>query len=206
MSQNSIHKSTSGVSDETTTIQQNTPIIYSNEKTQSNSIAELARCLANAQNKMGKATKASDNPFFKSKYADLTSCLDAVLPALNEEGIALVQGSEYDPGTKTFFVTTTLLHLSGEWIKSKVYVPLNKLDAHGVGAAFTYGRRFMVAAMCSLGQEDDDGNSISKLEKKQAGVPRMAHNASPKIQRPATTKNPQPAVSAKKPVAAKVRV
>ena len=46
----------------------NTPIIYSNEKSQSDSIAELARCLANAQNKMGKATKASDNPFFKSNY------------------------------------------------------------------------------------------------------------------------------------------
>ena len=174
---------------------QSTPIIYSNEQMMSNTIGELAKSLCNAQNNMGKALKTSSNPFFKSKYADLTVCIDAVLPSLNEEGIALVQGSEYDPDTKTFFVTTTLLHASGEWIKSKIYVPVDKLNAQGIGSAQTYGRRYLLASMCGLGQEDDDGNSISKLEKGKAGVPQMANGASPKKPQPATAKKPQPATS-----------
>ena len=153
-------------------MENNTPYIYSNEKNQSDTIGELAKSLCNAQSNMGKAMKSSDNPFFKSKYADISACLEASLPALNKEGISIVQGSDYDPTTKTFFVECTLLHTSGEWIKSKLFVPITKMDAQGVGAAQTYGRRYLLSAMVGLAQEDDDGNSISlnRLEKgKKAG-------------------------------------
>jgi len=172
----------------------------------SEKVGKISTALGKAQKKMGKAVKSSANPFFKSKYADLTACIDAVLPALNSEGIALFQGSEYDVEHRVFFVTTMLIHSSGEFLKNKMFVPITKNDAQGVGAAQTYGRRFSLASVCGLGQEDDDGNSISiqKLgEKKTAGVPTMAQNGASPTQNAATQKRPQPT---SKPVAAKVQV
>ena len=157
----------------------------------STSIDKLAKSLAIAQSQMGKAAKSSTNPFFKSKYADLTACLDSVLPHLNANEISLVQGNDFDPEHKLFFVTTMLIHSSGQWLKSKIYIPVTKLDAQGIGSASTYGRRYLVAAMCGLGQEDDDGNSIS-LGVKQGGaqMPKMATSpkvtAKPQKPRPAT--------------------
>ena len=174
-------------------MENNTPTIYSNEN-QSATIGKIAAAMCKAQSDMGSALKSSDNPFFKSKYADVSECLKAALPALNDNGIALIQGSDWDSANKAFFVTTTLLHTSGEWIASKLYVPITKHDAQGVGAAMTYGRRFLLSGMCALAQADDDGNSISlqKLEKGKAGVPRMAQlGASPNTKQ-TTTIRPQP--------------
>ena len=169
--------------------------------TESPTIGKIAQALCKAQLKMGKAQKSADNPYFKSKYADLSACIDTVLPVLNAEGIALIQGSDYNLENKAFFVTTTLIHTSGEWLKSKLFVPITKHDAQGVGAAQTYGRRYLLASMCALGQEDDDGNSISlnKLGKgKKAGVPKMATTASPS-NLTATAAIPQPRPNGVKP-------
>jgi hypothetical protein len=164
--------------------------------TQSKEIDKLAKDLAKAQSEMGKVIKGSTNPFHKNKYGDLTACLDASLPHLNKNNISLVQGT--DMVDDKFFVTSTLLHSSGQWILSKIYIPLTKLDAQGVGSATTYGRRYLLSAVCGLGQEDDDGNSISKLGAKAglAHTPAMAKspkNVSPKITTTATTRKPVPA-------------
>ena len=173
--------------------------------TESTTIGKIAQALCKAQLNMGKAQKSADNPYFKSKYADLSACIDTVLPVLNAEGIALIQGSDYDLESKAFFVTTTLMHTSGEWLKSKLFVPITKHDAQGVGAAQTYGRRYLLASMCALGQEDDDGNSISlnKLGKgKKAGVPKMATTAASPSNTTATAAIPQPKPNGVKPIGA----
>ena len=44
---------------------------------QSAEIDKLAGALAKAQGKITGALKDSNNPFFKSKYADLAACWDA---------------------------------------------------------------------------------------------------------------------------------
>ena len=58
--------------------------------------------------------------------------------------------------------STTLMHSSGQWLRSKIKLPLSKVDAQGVGAAVTYGRRYGLSAMVGIAQYDDDANSIRK--------------------------------------------
>jgi hypothetical protein len=125
----------------------------------SDSIKELAVALHKAQGKFKSALKDSSNPHFRSKYADLTSVIDAVKPALNSEGIVFLQGlSSSENGV---VVETMLLHVSGEWISEKLEIPASKHDAQGYGSACTYGRRYGLQAMCGVPAEDDDGNAAS---------------------------------------------
>ena len=128
-------------------------------QTMSHSVSELAKSLSKAQSEMTMVEAKSTNPFFNSKYASLASVLETALPALNKHGIATIQGSRYCTNTNGFYVTTTLMHSSGEWIKSEIRMPIGKKDAHGVGSAITYGRRYLLCAMAGIAQADDDGNS-----------------------------------------------
>ena len=122
-------------------------------------INELAEALAKAQGEMDGAAKKSTNPFFKSGYADLHEVISSTFPHLCKYGLSVTQGNEIIPGAVC--VTTTLLHKSGQWIRSGIKVPMSKVDAQGVGSATTYGRRYGLAAMVGVAQKDDDGNSIS---------------------------------------------
>ena len=59
-----------------------------------------------------------------------------------------------------YFVTTRLMHESGEWVQTRVRCPLGgKKDIQAVGSAITYGRRYGLSAMAGIAQHDDDGNS-----------------------------------------------
>ena len=128
----------------------------------SNEIDKLAGALAKAQGEMGSVKKGSINPFYKSKYADINDCLEAALPALSKHGLAITQGNEFHP-IEGYYITTMLIHDSGQWLKSKVRIPLGgKKDAQAIGGACTYGRRYGLAAMVGLAQVDDDGNSNVK--------------------------------------------
>ena len=134
----------------------------------SDSIKELALALHKAQVKIKFAKKETSNPFFKSKYADLSSVVDAVKPALNAEGIVFLQGvSGVENGVA---VETVLLHVSGEWMSSTLEIPASKHDAQGYGSAITYGRRYGLQAMCGVPTEDDDGNAASASAPKGKSV------------------------------------
>ena len=108
---------------------------------------------------MDGATSKSTNPFFNSSYADLHTVITSAVPYLSKYGLSVSQGNEVIP--KAVCVTTTLLHQSGQWLRSKIKLPLEKVNAQGVGSAITYGRRYGLAAMVGIAQKDDDGNSIS---------------------------------------------
>lgn len=119
----------------------------------------IAAALAKAQAEMGNALKDSDNPHFKSKYADLASVRDACLPALNRHGIAVIQ-----PFVETELgraVKTVLLHESGETLECAVPVILGKQDMQGLGSAITYARRYGLLSMAGIAPEDDDGNAAA---------------------------------------------
>jgi len=121
-------------------------------------IAKIATALAKAQSEMSKALTSSENPHFKSKYADLSSCLEAALPALNENGIALTQLPGHgEAGMVT--LTTILTHTSGEYIGSESGMTPQKAGPHGHGSTLTYLRRYSLAAITGLSQADDDGNN-----------------------------------------------
>jgi|TARA_X000001382_G_scaffold128658_1_gene118882 hypothetical protein len=123
-------------------------------------IDKLAEALAKAQSELEGAKKESTNPFFKSSYADLHAVIKSAFPHLSKYGLSVSQGNEIVPNA--ICVTTTLMHASGQWLRSKVKLPLSKVDAQGVGAAITYGRRYGLSAIVGIAQYDDDANSIRK--------------------------------------------
>ena len=118
----------------------------------------LATALVKAQKAFGPALKTSTNPHFKSRYADLAACVEAVIDALNNNGIALIQ-KNYDC-TNGVMVETMFVHESGEMLECGIlHVPANKQDAQGYGSALTYARRYSLMAACGIAPEDDDGNT-----------------------------------------------
>ena len=99
-------------------------------------------------------------PAFGSKYADLAEVLDTVKPTLAKHGFAVTQFPAYAPNEGVVVVETVLLHRSGEYIAGAVGVPLGgKKDAQAVGSAITYARRYSLAAVLGISQDDDDGNN-----------------------------------------------
>ena len=118
---------------------------------------KIATALVKAQKAFGPALKTSTNPHFKSKYADLAACIEAVIDALNDNGIALVQQSHHcEDGV---IIETLFIHESGETISGgKFHVVASKQDPQGYGSAMTYARRYALQAACGIAPEDDDGN------------------------------------------------
>jgi hypothetical protein len=124
-------------------------------------MSNIAMALVKAQKAFSPALKTSSNPAFRSKYADLSACVEAVLDALNENGVFLTQRTiDCESGVK---VETRFVHESGEEFSGGVtFVPVTKNDAHGYGSALTYARRYGLMAACGIAPEDDDGNAAVK--------------------------------------------
>jgi len=125
----------------------------------------LAAALAKAQRAMEGAQKTSENPFFKSRYADLASVWDACREPLTANGLAVVQTTNADGDGTAVIVETTLLHESGEWIMGAMALTPMKPDPQSVGSAITYGRRYGLAAMVGVCPEDDDGEAVTERAK-----------------------------------------
>ena len=124
---------------------------------------EIATALVKAQKAFGPALKSSTNPHFKSRYADLSACVEAVIEGLNGAGIALVQRTSED--TTGVTVETVFIHESGEMLEcGKLHVPAAKQDPQGYGSALTYARRYSLMAACGIAPEDDDGNAASRAK------------------------------------------
>lgn len=116
-----------------------------------------------AQSSLKKAAKDTDNPFFKSKYADLNAVWAACQDALSENELAAIQDVQTTADGVT--VSTRIVHSSGQWIEcGPLTVPLGqKRDAQSVGSAITYGRRYGLSATLGVvADEDDDGNKATK--------------------------------------------
>lgn len=130
----------------------------------SEQINELMSALAKAQGQMSGALKDSDNPFFRSKYADLNSVWNACREALSANGLAVVQAPKYDVEKGTYLLTI-LGHSSGQWISSSLPINIQTAKEGRVnelqllGSAITYLRRYALSAIVGVApDEDDDGN------------------------------------------------
>jgi hypothetical protein len=123
----------------------------------SESIIEIAKALNEASKNFGTLSKDADNPFFKSKYADLGSLIKVVKNALDAVGITILQPLLTDE-TNTTYLQTMLLHVSGEFISSVIPIELNGKE-QVVGSRLTYFRRYQLQAMLSIPAVDDDGES-----------------------------------------------
>lgn len=137
---------------------------------------KIASALVKAQKGFGSALKTSSNPHFKSRYADLAACVEAVIDSLNDNGIALIQQThECDNGV---IVETTFIHESGEVFSAgKLHVPASKHDAQGYGSALTYARRYSLMAAAGIAPEDDDGNAATA----RPSAPPVQRKADPKV-------------------------
>lgn len=139
---------------------------------------EFVAAMVKAQSEMTAVIKGNVNPAFKSKYADLASVIDAVLPALNKHGIAVMQSPMFDG--EVVRVDTFLLHSAGGGTSNSLSLRPSKPDPQGVGSAITYARRYALLSMCGVAPEDDDANAASGPV--QAGQRFQAYDAPPKAE------------------------
>ena len=129
----------------------------------------ISAALVKAQKQFAPALKTNTNPHFKSRYVGLDGCVEAVIDALNNNGIYLMQKNH--PNDTGIAVETIFIHESGESISGGVLtVPADKQNPQGYGSALTYARRYSLMAACGIAPEDDDGQAASKpvIKKKEA--------------------------------------
>ena len=133
-------------------------MIYTNHTT-----PELFAALAKAQAEVENASKNAQNPHFRNNYADLAEVLNTVRPVFSANGLSVTQQPSFDGSLAS--VTTLLAHASGGFLVGVASCVPAKADAQGIGAATTYLRRYSLAAVCGVAQEDDDGNSAAHNRK-----------------------------------------
>lgn len=138
------------------------------ETTMSPTVNEIFAALAKAQGKIQPASKDKANPFFKSKYADLSSVWDACRDALSDNGLSIVQFPLTKP--EGLCLVSLLGHSSGQWIRSEVLIPLAKNDPQTTGSALTYFRRYSLSALVGVAPEDDDGEKAQAPFRNKGGA------------------------------------
>jgi hypothetical protein len=136
-----------------------------NTKAEINEAGQVAHksvysALVRAQANMTRALKDVPNGAFKTKYADLANVQDACFPALNAEGIAVIQPTGEDEAGR--FVETVFYHADTDTqIKCRVPLIVGKNDMQGYGSAVTYARRYGLMSLAGIAPEDDDGNAAA---------------------------------------------
>jgi hypothetical protein len=135
----------------------------------SEQIDQIAKALSAAQKSIRGAKKDSNNPHYKSRYADLASVWDACRDALTAQGLAVVQSAGSVDGQLR--VSTMLVHTSGQWFADDLLVPVRDTGPQAVGSAITYGRRYSLAAFVGVAPEDDDAESAEARSKPVEDAP-----------------------------------
>lgn len=139
----------------------------------SETIGKLSAALSKVQAQLKPAKENAKNPFFKSTYADLGSVWDSARDLLSANGLAVIQMP-----TGGGAVMTMMTHSSGEWISSEFEVPVAKRDAHGVGSAISYARRYALASFVGVVTGDDDGSEAVTPEKEVSKMPQKKEKLS----------------------------
>lgn len=145
----------------------------------SGELDKLAPALLAAQKELKPIVKDATNPHFHSTFVSLDALLETVRPILNRHNLALLQGCDLPTftshGLTAITVECILLHTSGQWVKSNAVIAMAKADPQGAGGAITYGRRYSLASILGVANEDDDdGNHAT------TGTPAPAVRAAPR--------------------------
>jgi hypothetical protein len=139
-------------------------MLLKKEKTmlKSETIGKLTEALSKAQACIKGAITDSENPYFKSRYADLSSVWEACRIPLTDNGLAIIQTSTFWPeNPEMVVIETTLSHSSGEFVTGVMAAKPVKPDPQSIGSCVTYLRRYSLAAICGVAPEDDDGNAAT---------------------------------------------
>tara|TARA_R110000868_G_scaffold87274_8_gene244254 strand:+ start:174 stop:851 length:678 start_codon:yes stop_codon:yes gene_type:complete len=140
-------------------------------------LGDLAKALAAAQAEMRPAAKDSENPHFKSKYADLEAINEAAR-VLSKHGIAIMcVPSGWNENR--IIVRGLLIHTSGQSMEGVLEMPVSQPNnPQAVGSALSYSRRYLIASLANIAAGDDDGNEAAK------GATNEPKKAAPKKETP----------------------
>lgn len=108
-----------------------------------------------------RITKDSDNPFFKSKYADLATILDAIEKDMASFGLLLSSRTELIEGV--LYTRTYVMHKDSQEVMESIF-PVFGSKPQEVGSSITYARRYNIQSLMNLAAEDDDGNAANKTK------------------------------------------
>jgi hypothetical protein len=122
----------------------------------SEQINELVAALINVQKELKAVNKDAENPFFKSQYATLTAVWEAIREPLTKNNLTVIQTTK--EAKDGVLLVTTLAHISGQYIQGELFMKPKEFTAQGVGSCITYARRYALAAILGVTQDDDDGN------------------------------------------------
>jgi hypothetical protein len=164
----------------------------------SEAIGNLVGALVAAQKEFEPILKDKENPFFKSKYADLAAGIEATQPALIKNGLAVIQFPVSD-GDR-IGIASMLAHSSGEFIVESYTLPLSKQDPQTGVAAITYARRAAHLGIIGVAAVDDDGNTAAATPERGKSAP-IANTTPSGAKRGRPAKATTPAPSTPKPAA-----
>ena len=133
----------------------------------SESIKNIAIALSKAQGEFDHAKKDVKNDFFKSRYADLASVIDAAKKPLADNGLSVSQVVDLAE-SGDLVLETILMHISGEFISGRYPIRPVKTDPQSTGSAITYARRYAFSAITGIAADDDDGNAASNQQQAPA--------------------------------------
>lgn len=137
--------------------------LHHQQQLENEEMVKISMALVKAQRAFSPALKTSTNPHFKNRYAALDACVEAVIDALNSNGVFLMQKTH--PSDNGVTVETIFVHESGEQLSGGVlHVPASKQDPQGYGSALTYARRYSLMTACGIAPEDDDGQAASRAK------------------------------------------
>lgn len=127
-------------------------------------INEITSALSAFQGEVEQPKLNKENPYFKSRYVDLSGVLAKIQPVLAKNSLSVAQlivGGD---------LITLLSHKSGQWLKSICPIGSYKTQQER-GSAITYTKRYAICAMLGIAAEiDDDGNSANDADKRQGAV------------------------------------
>ncbi len=126
----------------------------------SQELKDLFTALSKAQAEMETAELSSENPFFKTRYADLAAIVKASRPALTKHGLSIIQQIITHEDGQTM-LHTMLCHTTGQWVESRVRIVPPKNDVQSIGSYITYLRRYSIAAICGIVSSDDDDGQMA---------------------------------------------
>ena len=152
----------------------------------SESIDAISAALAKAQKTIKTAAKASANPYFHSRYSDLSEIVEACRSALAENDLSVIQaGAKREYG---WVLVTRLAHKSGQWFEGEFPMLAKDQTAQALGSATTYAKRYSLAAMVGVvsSEEDDDGEAaMGRISNAKAPPLNNSAPAAPKVSTPA---------------------
>lgn len=137
----------------------------------SEKVDKILPALIKVKSKLQAVSKSANNPFFKSKYADLNTYLDEVEQHLELNELVLFQPvSVNESGANV--VESIIMDSTGQFVASQMTVVSKEADMQKLGSAITYARRYTLGALLAMKAEDDDGNHASgKTDKPRAAAP-----------------------------------